>query len=142
MIGQRFNKWLVLEFDSKTKNYNSKYKCICDCGKEGIVKDSNLRTGKSTQCKSCATRINGRKGLDAQSKNHLYMIGCGEYVKIGSTDNLADRLKNLEVSNPYPLHVLYEGINEGYMESTYHEIFSEYKTNGEWFLIPTKNELI
>jgi len=106
MIGQKFNKWTVVEFDSKTKNHNSLYKCVCECGKESIVKDSNLRTGKSKQCKSCSSKINGRKGLDAQAKKHLYFIRCGDYIKIGSTDNIDRRIKNLTHANPYPLEVI------------------------------------
>jgi hypothetical protein len=123
----------VVEFDSKTKNHNSLYKCICECGKEGIVKDSNLRTGKSKQCKSCATKINGRKGLDAQSKKHLYFIRCGDYIKIGSTDNVERRIKDLANANPYPVEIIKVMLNQGYLESKYHEQYRDKRIHGEWF---------
>lgn len=137
-IGDKFNKWVVQEFSHKNKNHNSLFKCICECGTVSIVQDSHLKCNRSKQCKSCAAKISGRKGLNAMVRQHLYMIGCGEYIKIGSTDHLKQRITNLHHANPYPINVLYEGIDEGYMEPTYHEIFKEYRIHGEWFCIPTK----
>lgn len=140
MIGQRFNKWLVLEFDSKTKNHNSLYKCICDCGNTSVVKDSNLRKGTSKQCKKCSGKINGRKGLDAQAKKHLYIIRCGDYIKIGSTDNVEGRIKDLSNANPYPLEVVEVRLNEGHLEPTYHERYKHKRIHGEWFNMKELNE--
>jgi len=140
MIGQKFNKWTVVEFDSKTKNHNSLYKCICECGKESIVKDSNLRTGKSKQCKSCSAKINGRKGLDAQSKQHLYFIRCGDYIKIGSTDDIERRIKNLKHANPYPIELIKIMLNEGHLESKYHDQYKDKRIHGEWFNMKELNE--
>ncbi len=133
MIGQKFNKWTVLEFDSKTKNHNSLYKCVCECGNTSVVKDSNLRTGKSTQCKSCSSRINGRKGLDARAKGHLYFIRCGEYIKIGCTENVEQRFKHLQNSNPNKIELIKVLIDKGYLESAYHALYKEYRIHGEWF---------
>lgn len=50
--GDRFGKWLVLELDSI--NRASKfYKCRCDCGNECIVRDGDLKRGKSKKCIKC-----------------------------------------------------------------------------------------
>ncbi len=133
MIGQKFNKWTVVEFDSKTKHHNSLYKCICECGKISIVKDTSLRHNKSTQCKSCSSKINGRKGLDAQSKQHLYFIRCGDYIKIGSTNNVERRIKDLTNSNPYPVELIKVILDQGHLESIYHEQYKDKRIHGEWF---------
>jgi len=133
MIGQKFNKWTVVEFDSKTKQHNSLYKCVCECGKISIVKDTSLRHNKSTQCKSCSSKINGRKGLDAQSKQHLYFIRCGDYIKIGSTDNVERRIKDLTNSNPYPVELIKVILDQGHLESIYHEQYKDKRIHGEWF---------
>jgi DNA-directed RNA polymerase subunit RPC12/RpoP len=133
MIGQKFNKWTVLSYDSKNKNGNFKYKCVCDCGKESVVIGSHLRNNQSTQCKSCSSKINGRLGLDSMSKQHLYMVSCGEYLKIGSTDNIERRFRDLSNSCPYPLKLEYIGVDEGFLEPIYHSALSDYRIHGEWF---------
>jgi len=133
MLGKQFNNWTVLSFSGKTKVGNWLWLCECKCGNQGIVSGSNLRLGKSTQCKKCSSTVNGRKGLDAMAKEHLYMIGNDNYLKIGSTDNVQRRFKDLQNSCPYKLEIFYEGLNEGYMEPLYHSIFKEQRMHGEWF---------
>ena len=135
MISQQFNKWTVQEFAGKNKTGNFLYKCVCECGNTAIVPGSNLRKGKSTQCKSCSSKINGRLGLDAMAKQHLYMVGCEGFLKVGSTDNVERRVKDLRNSCPYPIEVLYIGIDEGFTEPAWHKALSEYRIHGEWFAL-------
>jgi hypothetical protein len=134
MIGKKFNKWTVTDFSHK-KNGNSYYSCICDCGKTGIVKDSNLKFDGSKQCKWCSGKQNGRKGLDAAVKKHLYIVTCGEYIKIGSSDNIERRIKNLKGYNPYPLTVNLSLEDQGYLEPAMHRVAKEFHHHGEWFKI-------
>lgn len=49
-IGQRFGSLVVIDYFGKTKHYNKKYLCQCDCGKKRIIFESNLLRGKSTSC--------------------------------------------------------------------------------------------
>jgi mRNA-degrading endonuclease YafQ of YafQ-DinJ toxin-antitoxin module len=133
MVGQKFGKWTVQGFSHKNKQCNSLYHCVCDCGTTGVVINSSLRHGNSTQCKRCACRINGRKGLNAQSKEHLYFIKCGEYIKIGSTDNIDRRVKDLRNSNPYPVELIMSMVGQGHREADYHELYKEHRVHGEWF---------
>jgi len=133
MIGQRFNRWLVLSFHSKTKSGNSKYLCRCDCGRESPVQDSHIKRGTSAQCKVCASVITGRKGLDAMAKQHLYFIGNDKHIKIGSTDDVSRRFKDIQNCCPTPLSILYQEEDAGYLEPIYHEIFKEHRMHGEWF---------
>lgn len=57
MIGQRFGKWTVIS-EAPPKYYGKKsfttWLCRCDCGTERIVVGSDLRAGKTTQCRKCA----------------------------------------------------------------------------------------
>ena len=136
MIGKSFNKWLVLSFSHKNKSGNWFYTCKCTCGTESTVSASNLRTGGSTQCKKCSGIQNGRKGLDARAKKHLYIVTCGEYIKIGSSDDTIRRLKNLQGYNPYPITVNLSLDDQGYLEPAMHRVAKPYHHHGEWFKIP------
>lgn len=63
----------------------------------------------------------------------IYFIKHTDYVKIGFTDNIRNRLIDLQVSCPVKLKVLalVEGTYED--ESTYHRMFKHLTSNGEWF---------
>lgn len=45
LIGQKFNHLLVLDYVG-----NSKWKCLCDCGKETVTGTSALKSGKTKSC--------------------------------------------------------------------------------------------
>jgi hypothetical protein len=134
MINQQFSKWTVLALVGSSKHGKLVYRCMCDCGSIHNVGGSDLRTGGSTQCRSCSAKITGRKGLDAQVKPNLYLVSCGEYIKIGSTDNVIKRLNNMKVGNPYPLILEYHGIGLGHLEPVLHTLYAEFHHQGEWFL--------
>jgi len=58
MVGKKFGKWLVLkalpkEYTTKT---TAKMLCRCECGIEKEVDMISLKNGRSTKCKSCATK--------------------------------------------------------------------------------------
>jgi len=48
MIGKKFNRLLVIEESPHPKFIH--YRCLCDCGKEAIVKGSRLRSGSTSSC--------------------------------------------------------------------------------------------
>jgi len=51
MIGQKYNRWLVLEIaESRKNNQRFYYKCRCDCGTIREVQGQSLRLGKSKSC--------------------------------------------------------------------------------------------
>lgn len=49
-IGERFGRYTVLAFDHKDKYKNNYFLCKCDCGKERIVRLTNLQTGEIKSC--------------------------------------------------------------------------------------------
>lgn len=58
-IGTTFGRWTVIStappkvYRSKSRCVVSRHLCICQCGKQRIVTDTSLRTGRSTSC-GCA----------------------------------------------------------------------------------------
>ena len=125
----KYGKWTVITHDGRYCD------CECECGAAVKVRTTALVNGRSTQCKSCSSREKGRKGLNAQVKQHLYMISTGPYVKIGSTDDITTRFRKIQLGCPYPVTLEYVGMDEGFLESTFHEIFADCKLEGEWFKI-------
>ena len=58
MIGQKFGSLTVLDkLPPKEKRGHSRWLCRCDCGREIVVDNSNLR--KQTKCKQCASTKHG-----------------------------------------------------------------------------------
>jgi len=72
LIGKKFGNWTVLkdlgtrfmgEYFCKTyskirRTYHRFYLCRCKCGKEKEVQANHLKSGRSTQCISCARKGN------------------------------------------------------------------------------------
>lgn len=51
ITGQSFGRWTVLRCVSTPRvNVQSRWLCVCECGKEGIVPFGNLRNGRSQSC--------------------------------------------------------------------------------------------
>jgi hypothetical protein len=52
LVGQKFSRWLVLEYAGTDKGQHTLWKCKCDCGTEKIVHGSSLLGGsQSCGCK-------------------------------------------------------------------------------------------
>lgn len=69
--------------------------------------------------------------------NYLYLIRCGEQVKIGVAANVFDRLSQLQTGNPVALELLnaFEFNNADSVERALHQCFYEKRGLGEWFLL-------
>lgn len=73
-IGDKFNFLTIKDFaDSKAADGRPYWLCKCDCGKEKIIAQNNLRTGqvKSCGCHRENTKSNLRHG---EVKSLLYMV--------------------------------------------------------------------
>ena len=53
-IGTTIADWLVVGVADRTSTGKKRYKCKCLCGKIKAVTGVDLRSGKSTSCKSCS----------------------------------------------------------------------------------------
>lgn len=49
LSGERFGKLLILSRAESIKKHTA-WNCLCDCGKQKVIRGSNLRTGKSSSC--------------------------------------------------------------------------------------------
>ena len=50
LVGHKFNRLEVKEFDHTNKHGDTYWKCLCDCGKERIVCAGNLKNGHTKSC--------------------------------------------------------------------------------------------
>jgi hypothetical protein len=66
---------------------------------------------------------------------HLYFIQVGEYIKIGRTDDVNKRLKQLEAMNPYDVELIEFIEGAGELEHSLHDQFKDRLHRGEWFRI-------
>jgi len=59
--GSRFNSWTILRYSHSNKRVHYWW-ARCKCGTENMVIIQHVISGRSTQCKACAARIDGRTG--------------------------------------------------------------------------------
>lgn len=50
-VGNRYGSLVVQEYIG-----DKKWRCLCDCGRTHEVRGRSLRSGKSTRCRSCASK--------------------------------------------------------------------------------------
>jgi len=77
--------------------------------------------------------------------SYIYIIKCNEYVKIGKSDYVEERLKLLQTGNPYRLELLFKFKCDNSdlamsTEAHLHRHFSKKHHAGEWFKL-TKSDI-
>lgn len=102
LIGQKFGKLTVMEFDSISKDKRALWKCLCECGNEHIVSTHCLTTNNVKSCgcgKGDMPNLVGQKffrltvisfdSIDKKSGNALWncKCDCGN-ERLASTGNL------------------------------------------------------
>lgn len=50
LIGKRFGRLVVIEQAEKDKWGHYEWSCLCDCGREKVIRDSSLRNGNTKSC--------------------------------------------------------------------------------------------
>lgn len=76
LSGYKFGKLLVNSF-AYTKNRKSFWNCICECGKEVVVRGDSLTTNNTTSCGECARIEYINKNFDKRTHEKLYYIWAG-----------------------------------------------------------------
>lgn len=72
LTGQRFGKWTVLrEVEHPENTRESRWLCQCVCTKKSRVYISDLRSGRSRSCISCALKARHKKPLEGLSPVEL-----------------------------------------------------------------------
>ena len=69
ITGQRFNRWTVLARDADYRPGFPKWRCICDCGTEVVVRGQALRDGTSKSC-GCQRVDSSRKTCIERNTTH------------------------------------------------------------------------
>jgi hypothetical protein len=81
LTGQRFGRWIVLEYADSTVYGKGKWLCRCDCGTIKNVLGDNLKSGKTKSC-GCWNSEQARKHCKDMAKHNLYKdpvyrVWCG-----------------------------------------------------------------
>lgn len=71
--------------------------------------------------------------LRAPSGPGVYAIRAGEFVKIGRSANVADRLSELQAANPTKLELVALLSENPADEATFHRKLARHRVRGEWF---------
>ena len=66
----------------------------------------------------------------------IYFITDGNFTKIGVSNDVTRRLKELQTSNAKELSILKTIEGEYVLESKLHDFFSVYNVHGEWYKLP------
>lgn len=86
LIGQRFGRWVVTGYGKPklqtTGAYKTTWHCMCDCGNERDVLESNLIRGISTSCgclrsEKCGDRLRELNRTHGGSQTRLFRIWSG-----------------------------------------------------------------
>lgn len=136
--GERFGRLLVTSFShvSSDNGKNAFWNCTCDCGNEKAISSSSLRAGSAISCGCYASEVSRANIKKTHLKgDHLYFIRSGPYIKIGRTNNINSRLKQLKAMNPFEVHLVHLVEKGGHLEHELHEKFKEFHHSGEWFLL-------
>lgn len=89
LVGKKFGSLTVLELAGRVSSGSIAWKCLCTCGKEIIVRGSNLKYGNQKSC-GCLNRAKELKegakygkytvlkhiGITEQNKRDLYLVKC------------------------------------------------------------------
>lgn len=92
VTGRKFGRLTVLEYVGTNEKKYAMFRCVCDCGKETIVKGRNLRTGHTKSC-GCYWRDRSsesttrRKTTHGQSKSRLYGVWISMKKRCGCQNN-------------------------------------------------------
>ena len=66
-------------------------------------------------------------------KPEVYVIGFGDYVKIGYSTAFPFRLRDIQAHVPVPLTIYARFSGRQTQERALHRRFAEHRLNGEWF---------
>lgn len=82
LTGQKFGRLTVIRRAENAKNGKSRWKCICDCGDEKVLRGEDLRMGKIMSCgcllkESSAKRMQKLLTKHGQAGTRLYRVWTG-----------------------------------------------------------------
>ena len=77
-IGQRFGRWKVISEAKRSSGGFRNWDCVCDCGKEKVVRQGHLMSGASRSCGCLAKEVTSRnRTVHGMRHTRTYKIWCG-----------------------------------------------------------------
>lgn len=73
--------------------------------------------------------------LDPPRLSGVYVVLCGDRVKIGVADNIRARLQHIRAMCPYEVRLLAVMRGDAELEATLHERFAASRLHCEWFAV-------
>ncbi len=96
----------------------------------GKVQDGAIRAPISVD----QPLVPGTREIVAPSTGGVYVIqASGYYVKIGRAENIARRLRHIQVNHPVPVRLLAVASTDPNDERSIHERLKSSRVRGEWF---------
>ena len=75
ITGQRFGRLTVIRRSGTCNGRNATWLCVCDCGKERVVKGTSLRSGHTVSCGCFHSQLMAEKmTTHTQSRSRLYGV--------------------------------------------------------------------
>lgn len=91
----------------------------------------NKRSIGSQFCESC--QIQSKRPISNKYWPRIYFIKQGDFVKIGVSRDIDNRIKALQTGSPDELELLADEYGDEITERWLHELFSNQWHRGEWF---------
>lgn len=78
-----------------------------------------------------------------RNSGFLYLLECQGHYKIGVSQNVKNRVHDIEKSIPFDISVVgHAWLDNAYKaESYWHKHYARHRIRGEWFLLPSQNLL-
>lgn len=69
LVGKQFGRWTVIERAGSDKHKKAVWKCLCECGTEGIISTRQLTSGKSKSCGCLLSDTTAAKNIARGERN-------------------------------------------------------------------------
>ncbi len=81
--------------------------------------------------------VNAQREL---GESYVYLVACGDFVKIGLAADPQKRLAMMQTGNPIELTIIkvWHTLTPQIDEECLHAQYEKYRVRGEWFKIPQK----
>ncbi len=94
LVAQKIGKRTVVSIAGKTSSRELTYLCLCECGRESIVRGNALRNGRGNRCHGCAAAATKNRTTHGISKTPIYTSWkamlrrcyapkCAEFINYG-----------------------------------------------------------